>query len=54
MNLALDQVAALEREYWDRGRLARSERRQVRDPRRQKNLFALRAHGGRVARGPSE
>ena len=42
---------------WDRGRPARYEHRKVRGSRKELNfeiLFALRAHGGRVARGPSE
>jgi len=43
--------------YWDRGRLARNERRKVRWSRKVLNFsgsFALRAHCGRAARGPSE
>jgi hypothetical protein len=43
--------------HWDRGRPARNEHRKVRDLGKcslQTFRFALRAHGGRAARGPSE
>src|SRR6267142_5291341 len=43
--------------HWDRGRPARHEHRQVRGSWQELNfrrLFALRAHCGRDARGPSE
>jgi hypothetical protein len=43
--------------HWDRGRPARSDPRQVRGSRKYSTsdvLFALRAHSGRDARGPSE
>jgi len=43
--------------YWDRGRLARLKYRRQRDAANLfdfKRLFALRAHGGRDARGPSD
>jgi hypothetical protein len=43
--------------HWDRGRPARHEHREVRDSRQDSTsyvMFALRAHSGRAARGPSE
>ena len=44
--------------YWERGRLARTERRQARPISQQAQsptvLLALRARGGRAARAPSE
>lgn len=48
-------VEILEAPHWDRGRLARTERRQARCVRIGLNSEnAVRAHCGRDARGPSE
>jgi len=50
-------TAATRALHWDRGRPARYKRRQVRGSWKISTLdvpFALRAQGGRDARGPSE
>jgi hypothetical protein len=54
-----DQRLKTQRFHWDRGRPARTKRRQARKRRNLFNsardlLLALRARGGRDARAPSE